>query len=206
MEVFVRRGRPASPAAPSCTKGWATPRSGGLVAAFEGRPKDPRAMALRRFPASKMMPSRVTDASGRCRGSGHPRHGGHGPRRGAGRAEPVLASRDVPPDHKPALAHTLVGARDVDALHQRELQEQGAAERHVHLGAGRCSFPVSSSVTSSRRSSARNMNLVLGRKRFDASGAVHVRGALGFWSSGTHRRDEGLCCSRDRRLYLVGVT
>lgn len=42
------------------------------------------------------------------------------------------------PDHQPALAHTLVGARDVDPLHQSELHQEGAAERHVHLGAERC--------------------------------------------------------------------
>jgi hypothetical protein len=37
-----------------------------------------------------------------------------------------------------ALAHTLIGACDANALHQRELDQQGAAERHIHLGAGRC--------------------------------------------------------------------
>jgi hypothetical protein len=41
------------------------------------------------------------------------------------------------PDHQTPLPHTLVGARDVDATRQRQLDQQGAAERHVHLGAVR---------------------------------------------------------------------
>lgn len=42
------------------------------------------------------------------------------------------------PNYQPPFAHTFVGARDFDALHQRELHQQGTAECHVHLGAGRC--------------------------------------------------------------------
>jgi hypothetical protein len=42
------------------------------------------------------------------------------------------------PGHQPGLARTLIAARDVDAPHQRELDQPGAAECHVHLGAGRC--------------------------------------------------------------------
>ena len=57
---------------------------------------------------------------------------------GQGLVQQSVAGGVGVPDHQATLAHTLIGARDVDAVRQRELDEQSAAERSVNLGAGCC--------------------------------------------------------------------
>ena len=66
------------------------------------------------------------------------------PHDGQGLVQQAVAGGTGIPGHQPGLARTLIAACEVDTLPQRELDQPGAAERHVHLGAGR--WPASSVV------------------------------------------------------------
>jgi hypothetical protein len=65
------------------------------------------------------------------------------------------------PDHQTALPDPLVGARDIYAIPQRELGQQSASKRHVHLGAGGSQLSGVVVGQEEQRSSARSMNLRL---------------------------------------------
>ena len=95
------------------------------------------------------------------------------PRDGQRLVQQAVAGRAGVPDDQPALADPLVGAGDVDALQERELHQQGAAESHVHLGARRRQLA----------------GVVVGEEEQQVLGEEHE----------THARQGGRSRGRDRR-------